>query len=88
MAKKEGHVLPSEQAPEIAGRENWVIEKALFYAAHFIEGLPVEHQALSDRSDMLTLLRARLGDNFMAQAEMFGRTLEQATGRPFNAEEY
>ena len=80
--------MPPQATPEITGRDSYLIEKALFYAAHFIEGLSVEHQALSDRSDMLMLLRARLGDNFMAQAEMFGRTLEQATGRPFNVEEY
>lgn len=88
MAKKEDHVIPSQQAPEITRRENWIIERALFYAGHFIEGLPAEHQASSDRSDMLTLLRARLGDKFMAQAEIFGWMLERTTGRPFNAEEH
>ena len=80
--------MPSQQAPEIASHENWVLERALFYAAHFIEGLPVEHQARSDRSDMLGLLRARLGDQFMAQAEIFGWMLERTTGRRFNVDSY
>jgi hypothetical protein len=40
---------------EITGRDSYLIDKALFYATHFIEGLPIEHRAESDRSDMIKL---------------------------------
>lgn len=72
--------------PEITGRDDYITTKALFYAAHMIDGLPEQYQALSDRSDMIALLRSRLGDHFQAQVELFGGMLERATGRPFKVE--
>jgi hypothetical protein len=72
----------------VTGRDGHIIEKALFYAAHFIDGLPEEHRPRSDRDDMVRLLRARLGDNFLAAAEQHGAALEEVTGRPFNVEDY
>lgn len=69
---------------EITGRDDYIIEQALFFAVHTIDGLPPEYQARSNRADMLKMLRARTGDQFHVQAELFGRTLEGATGRRLN----
>jgi hypothetical protein len=72
--------------PNITGRDSYLITKALFYTVHFIDGLPEQYQARSDRSDMLKILRTTLGDGFETDATMFGRFLEKATGRPLNVE--
>jgi hypothetical protein len=73
----------------VTGRDDYIINKALLYAAHFIAGLAPEHRPLSDRSDMLKLLRARLGDaGYESSAAMSGRFLEDATGHPFDPEDY
>ena len=37
---------------------------------------------------MVRVLRARLGDRFMSEAERYGKELEEATGRPFDVEDY
>jgi hypothetical protein len=68
----------------ITGHDAYIIEKALFYAAHFIDIQPDPLRRASDRDEMIALLRARLGDNFMPMAEMHGRALQEMTGRPFN----
>ena len=72
----------------ITGRDNHIIVKALFYAAHFIDGVPEVHREVSDRSDMMRILRSQLGDNFLSTAETYGKSLEEMTGRPFDVEEY
>jgi hypothetical protein len=68
--------------------ESYIIEKALFYAAHFIDDLPLDRGGWADRAAMITLLRMKLGDTFMERAEIHGSMLERATGRPFEIEGY
>ena len=67
------------------GRYNYIINQALFYAAHFIEGLPIEHRPSVNRAHMLRILRTNLGDSFGAEVRRYGDMLEKSTGRPFNA---
>jgi hypothetical protein len=74
-------------APEsVTGRDGYIIQKALAYAAHYIVGLPREHQEASDQNDMLCLLRhlnpTKAGRSFLMQTT--GAKLEQITGRPFS----
>ena len=66
-------------------RDNYIINQALFYAAHFIEGLPIEHRPSINRAHMLRILRANLGDSYGAEVRRYGDILEKSTGRPFNA---
>ena len=73
----------------ITGRDGYIIEKALFHAAHFIDGLPALYRERNDRDDMVRILRARLGDDFIIAAEQqHGPALEEMTGRKFNVEDY
>jgi hypothetical protein len=69
-------------------KENYLIEKALFYAAHYIDDLPLDKGGWADRSSMITLLRTKLGDQFTERAQLHGAALERATGRPLDLEEY
>ena len=71
---------------EVTGRDGYLIMKAVFYAAHFIDGLPLQFRAMSDRAEMMKLLRARLAEGFEKTAERYGRELQEATGRPFDAD--
>jgi hypothetical protein len=71
---------------DITGRDSYLITKALFYAIHFIDGLPEQYQAWSDRSDMIKILKTTLGDGFETDASVFSKSLEKATGRPLNLE--
>jgi hypothetical protein len=72
----------------ITGRDSYLIIQALFYAAHFIDGLPNALRVQSNRNEMVALLRSSLGEDFIPMAEHHGRLLKRATGRPFDVEEY
>jgi hypothetical protein len=75
-------------AEEAAEPDEYLVTQALFYAAHFIDGLPAWRRPQSNRDGMIEILRAKLGDNFMPMAEIYSRVLEDITGRPFDVESY
>ena len=44
---------------DIAGRDDFVIAKALYFAIHYIDKLPQEKRPLSDQDDMQRILTER-----------------------------
>jgi hypothetical protein len=50
-------------AEEATEPDEYLVTQALFYAAHFIDGLPAWRRPQSNRDGMIEMLRARLGDN-------------------------
>jgi hypothetical protein len=63
---------------EITGRDDYIITKALAYAIAFIDELPEDEQAASDRNDMAALLIAKVPDD-VERAKLV-RDVERLTG--------
>jgi hypothetical protein len=75
-------------ADDVTEPDEYLVTQALFFAAHFIDGLPAWRRPRSNRDGMIEILRAKLGDNFMPMAEIYSRVLQDITGRPFDVEDY
>jgi hypothetical protein len=65
---------------EITGRDDYIIAKALAYAIAFIDELPEDQQAASDRNNMAALLVAKVPDH--VEREKLVRDVELHTGVP------
>jgi hypothetical protein len=67
------------QFDKVTGRDKLIIAQALVYAIHFIDTLPREYQPLSNRDDMLAILKTIYPDEW--SRETWSTALERATGR-------
>ncbi len=55
----EGRTFLEEQMPDITGRDDFIIAKALYLAIHYIDKLPLEKRPLSDQDNMQQILTER-----------------------------
>ena len=73
----------------LTGRDGNLINEALLYAAHLLDGLAEEYRPRGNRADMVRLLRTRMGeDGYLELIKRHSPLLEAITGRPLNVEDY
>jgi hypothetical protein len=66
-------------ADNITGRDDYIITQALGYAIAFIDSLPEHERELSNRTDMVAILLARIPDD--KDRELLARIIESMSGR-------